>query len=212
MDLKLLAFLMADLAMVTAGATYGWKFLKKGNYLLGIEWLVVALSGTNFFVYSLTGSQSLYSISYFFDSFSRAFGFTLIGVAGLMAVTHKYKPSIFADCIYFVVTAVITTVLVAADFVEPFKPVFYLVMWTGFSLYLTYFAWRLLAVGERAHALGVVVVMVSCQAIATIYDFYHIPGDDDQHTLFYIAALSSWGFALFELYHAYCALERKEEV
>jgi hypothetical protein len=202
---------VADVLMVAAGATYGWKFLKKGNYLLGLEWLIVALSGTNFFFYALSGSEFLYSISFFFDAFSRASGFTVIAIAGLMAVTHKYKPSALADVAFFAISAVIAVVLVAADFVAPAKPVFYLLMWTVFSIYLAYFAWRLMAAGEKTHAWGVILALVTCQAIASIYDFYHIPGDDDQHTLFYIAALLSWAYAMFELYHAYGALERAEE-
>lgn len=211
MGLKFLVFCLADAVMVAAGATYGCKFLKKGNYLLGLEWLIVALSGTNFFFYALSGSEFLYRISYFFDAFSRGFGFTVIAVAGLMAVTHKYKPSILVDIAFFVLSGLVTVALVAADVVTPAKPWFYLVMWSAFSLYLAYFAWRLLAAGEKAHALGVIVVVLTCQAIASIYDFYPIPGDDDQHTLFYIAALLSWGYALFELYFAYGALERVEE-
>lgn len=208
MDPKTLVFLLADAAMVAAGAIYGVKFLRKRNYLLGLEWLIVALSGTNFFFYALSGSHALYNISYFFDAFSRAFGFPLIAVAGLMAVTHRYKPSTLADITFFGASVAGTVVLVAADFVVPAKPWFYLAMWTGYSICLAYFAWRLLIVGEKTHAIGMFLVMLSAQAIATIYDFFHIPGDDDQHTLFYILALSTWAFSLFETYHAYCALER----
>ena len=210
MDLKSYGFLLGDAAMVLAGCVYGWKFFRKRNYLLGLEWLIVGLSGANFFVYFLTGSSFVYNISYFFDAFSRAFGFPVIATAGLMVVSHGYKPSILADVGYFVASFAGAVILVAADFIVPAKPWFYLVMWTAYSIYLTYFAWRLLRAGEKTHAIGLFLVMLSAQAIASIYDFFHIPGDDEQHTLFYVLALITWAYALAETYYAYCALERAE--
>lgn len=210
MDVKTMLFLLADILMVAAAAVYGWKFVRKRNYLLGIEWWVVGVSGTNFFIYALTQSQVLYDISYFFDAFSRAFGFPVIAVAGLMVLTHRYKPSALADVAWFA-ASVAGTVVLLSDALAPARPWFYLVMWTGYSCFLAYFIRRLLKAGQRFHALGMTVVLVTSQAIATIYDFFHIPGDDDQHTLFYIATLSTWAFALFEQYYAYCALERAEK-
>lgn len=214
MDLKTILFLLADAAMVIAGIVYGVKFIRKQNYLNGIEWLVMATSGTNFFVWSLTHSDSLLNIAYFFDAFSRAFGFPVVVVAGFMAVTHRYRPSWIADVLYFLLGSIGAVVLVMADGHPEFaslKPPFYLVMTTLFTIYLLYFAMRLFRVGEKGHALGVFLVALSGQVIATIYDYFHIPGDDSEHTLFYIAALSTWAFMLIELYHAYCALERSEE-
>lgn len=211
MDIKLVVFLLADAAMVASAAIYGWKLLRQRNYLLGLEWWVVGVSGTNFFFYSLSGSARLYDISYFFDAFSRAFGFPVIAVAGLMAATHRYKPSALADVAFFAGSIVGTIVLLYVGALEPVKPYFYLVMWGLYSVYLAYFVWRLLRVGENLNALGLGLALVSAQVIATIYDFFHIPGDDDQHTLFYIAALSTWGYSLFATYYAYCALERAEK-
>ena len=211
MDLETLIFLAADALMVASGFIYGWKFLRKRNVLLGLEWMIVATSGTNFFVYSLVGSPFLYNISYFFDAFSRALGFPLLGVVGLMAVTHRYRPSFRTDVVLFAVSIAVAVVLVVGDHaLGAVKPWLYVLTGTALSAYLLYFIWRLLKAGEILHALGTTVVLVTLQAIATIYDFYHIPGDDDQHTLFYIFALSTWGFAMFELYYAYCALERAE--
>lgn len=210
MDLKLCLFLLADAAMVASAFVYGWKFHRRRNYLLWLEWWIVGISGTNFFVYGLSGLPFLWSISYFLDAFSRAFGFPLIALAGQMALTHRYKPSVVADIALFAVSAAGAVVLVAVDAVAPFKPGFYLLMWSAYSLYNLYFAWRLLRAGERAQALGLLAVTAAAQAIATIYDFFHIPGDDEQHTLFYIAALSTWAYSLMQTYYAYCALERAE--
>jgi hypothetical protein len=212
MDFKSLGFLLADALMVVAGCFYGWKLLKKRNYLLGLEWLIVGLSGANFFVFFLTGSPFLYNISYFFDAFSRGFGFPIIATVGLMAVTHSYRPSPLVDAVYFALCVLGAIVLVAVDSVAPAKPWFYLVMWTVYSIYLVYFAGRLLRAGQTPHAFGLLLVMLTSQAIASIYDFYHLPGDDEQHTLFYVLALFTWSFALVETYYAYCALERALDV
>lgn len=211
MDLNSLGFLLADAAMVVAGCVYGWLFLRKRNVLLGLEWLIVGLSGANFFLYFLTGSHAVYSVSYFFDAFSRAFGFPLIATAGLMAVTHGYKPSARVDIGLFLVSFAGAVVLVAVDAVVPAKPWFYLATWTAYSIYLGYFSWRVLRAGERAHALALFLVMLAGQAIATVYDFYKIPGDDEEHTLFYVLALTTWACSLVVTYHAYCALERAEQ-
>jgi hypothetical protein len=211
MSISLVLFLLADAVMVAAAVINGWRFLKKRNYLLGLEWWIVGLSGTNFFVYSMTNSPTLYNISYFFDAFSRAFGFPVITIVGMMAVTHHYKPSTRIDILLFVLSTVGSLILLYVPALAPIKPYFYLLMWSVYSAYLAYFAWRLWKAGARNHALGMLAVLVSSQVIATIYDFYHIPGDDDQHTLFYIAALSTWAFALWEQYFAYCALERSEK-
>ena len=43
--MKEILFLLADLWMISAGFYCGWKFLRRyDNYLLGLEWIVVAAS------------------------------------------------------------------------------------------------------------------------------------------------------------------------
>lgn len=201
---------LAIAVLVTTSLIYGLKFLRKRNYLLGIEWLVVTFSGTNFLLYFLGGVQFSYGISYFCDAFSRGFGIPVIATAGLMAVTHRYKPAILVDILFFVVAIAGTAVLVAADAVAQPKPYFYVVMWSAFSVYLAYFAWKLLSAGEGLHAIGVVMVLLTSQAIACIYDFYKIPGDDDRAIFFTLACLT-WSLLCVVLYYAYGALERVEE-
>ena len=54
MSIKELLFAVADLLMIFAGFTYGWKFIRNyKNYLLGIEWIIVATSGVNFLIYGM---------------------------------------------------------------------------------------------------------------------------------------------------------------
>jgi len=210
MEPKIILLLLADLLLLLSTLIYGVKFLRKGNVLLGLEWLVVTVSTSNLLVYLLTEAQAAYSISFFLDAFSRGFGIPIIATAGLMAVTHRYKPSTRTDVLWFVGAFSGTFVLVGADFVARALPYFYLLMWTGFSIYLGYFAWRLWRAGEGFHAAAVGLALVTSQAIATIYDFYRIPGDEDQ-VIFLILALTTWAYLTVATYHAYCALERAEK-
>lgn len=234
-EYKIICFLVADILLIAAGTIYGWKFLKKRNYLLGLECWIVAISATNLLfsalLFSVPGfegiSLSLYGNAMYLDAFSRAVGIPLIGMAGLMAVTHAYHPSKLADILWFAGGFAAAGILIAVapenrhilgqfgesalvNALETIKPWFYLVMWSLFSCFLIYFAWRLFKAGERLHGWSMLVAMVAGQTIATIYDFFKIPGDDADHTLFFIAALSTWAFLTMAMYYAYCALERSQ--
>ena len=188
--------LLADVLLILAGIIYGAKFLKKRNYLCGIEWFVMAISGTHFLLWALLGWDFGYSVAHFFDAFSRSFGFPVVAVAGMMVVTHSYQPSRLADVLYFLLGFAGAAVLVAADHAPAFavyKPPFYLLMCLVFLAYLAYFAWRLHKAGE---------------AVFRMEGFLRPPGDDADRTVFYTAALSVWAFMMVELYYGYCALER----
>ena len=67
--------MLADVLLILAGVIYGVKFLRKRNYLCGIEWFIMALSGSHFLLWALFGWESGYSVAHFFDAFSRSFGF-----------------------------------------------------------------------------------------------------------------------------------------
>ena len=203
--------LLADVLLILAGVIYGVKFLRKRNYLCGIEWFIMALSGSHFLLWALFGWESGYSVAHFFDAFSRSFGFPVVAVAGMMAVTHNYQPSRLADVLYFLLGFAGAAALVAADHAPAlavYKPPFYLLMGLVFLVFLAYFAWRLQKAGETLHAMGTAVVALSGLAIAVLYDYFPLPGDDADRTLFYTAALFTWAFMMAELYYGYSALER----
>ncbi|MCS0630521.1 hypothetical protein NX786_14370 [Telluria mixta] len=209
MELKNLILCLATVLLLATSLVYGVKFLRKRNYLLGVEWLVVTLSTSNLLIFLLSGAQIPYAISHFCDAFSRGFGIPVIGTLGLMAVTHRYRPSKLVDVLIFAGSAAGTAVLVYSDAVAGPLPYFYVLMWTVFSLYMMYFAYRLLRAGEQRHALIVIVGLVAGEAIACIYDFYRIPGDNDM-AIFFTLALTTWAFNIVEMYYAYGALERAE--
>jgi hypothetical protein len=211
MDTRSLLLCFSFVVLALTGLVYGVKFLRKRNYLLGVEWLVIGLSSTNFTFFFLTGLQASYNISFFLDAFSRGSGIPVIATAGLMVLTHGYKPSLLADVLFFVGALAFTCVLVGVDAVAQPLPYFYVVMWAGYSIYLAYFARRLLKAGEPLQALNVSISLVAAMAIAAIYDFYKIPGDDTNLVFnFYFLAGMTWAYQLFSLYHAYDALERAQ--
>ncbi|MHC6177767.1 hypothetical protein [Glutamicibacter sp. X7] len=193
-------FLVADLWMITVGLVCGVKFFRRyGNHLLGIEWLVVATSGTNFLLWSLLGgdeSSPLYAIAYFFDAFSRSFGITLVLVLGLMAVTHRYKPRPAIEI------GALALALVGGLYLRQFHDdgtlyvapaTFFVVTNLATSVFLIYFATRLWRAGARAVAIWTGIVTVAAMVIALTYDFFPFPFDDVNRTYFYTAALTTWG-------------------
>jgi hypothetical protein len=136
----------------------------------------------------------------------------LILVLGLMKVTHRYKPSVATDIGVFALATVAGLYL--ALFAQPISvpwAVFYVVTWALTALFLLYFAWRLWKLGERGHAFWVLAATAAGSIVAGIYDFYHIPGDNENHTIFYIIALTTWAFMLTAYYYAYRAMHNHNE-
>ncbi|WP_280182995.1 transporter [Nocardia cyriacigeorgica] len=212
MSIKELLFAAADIWMIAVGFTYGIKFIRNyRNYLLGLEWIIVATSGTNFLIYGLlkAGHDSpMYAFAYFLDAFSRSVGITLILVLGLMKVTHRYKPSVAVDVGAFALAGVVGFVLsVYAEEIGTPGKIFYIVANVLTTLFLIYFSKRLWEIGERGHAVWAGIATACGFVIAATYDFVHIPGDDAEHTIFYIFALSTWGLQMFTYYRAYRAFD-----
>lgn len=207
METRDVVALLTCVLLVVSGGTYGIKFLRKGNFLLGLEWLIVAFSGSNLLIFLLTQSQVSYGISFFLDAFSRGFGIPIVTVLGLMAVTHNFKPSKLKDAALFVITFASTFVMIKADFMAKPLPYFYVAMWAAYTVYLVYFISRLASAGEYLHALGVTVAGVAALFVACIYDFYPIPGDDSK-AIFLSIALVTWSYMMIQLYYAFFALER----
>lgn len=203
--------LVACIVLALSGWIYGAKFLKKKNYLLGLEWWIVAFSATNFVSYMLTASNVNYSITMFLDSFSRSFGMPVIAVIGLMALTHNYKPSAFKEVMLFVLAFAGTFVVFLADFFQEIRPYFYVITWSILVMYLFYFIICLVRAGEAFHALATTITAVVSLAVAIVYDFFSIPGDNT-HMIFMTWAFVTWGYAIIQLYYAYEALERAQKV
>ncbi|WP_336792026.1 transporter [Gordonia malaquae] len=207
-----LLFAAADIWMIAIGFTCGIKFIRKySNWLIGLEWIIMATSGSNFLVYGITkaGTDSpMYHFAFFLDAFSRSIGFTVILVLGLLVVTHRYKPTRTVEVGAFALAAVLGFLLSEfATEIGTSGKVFFLVMALGVSAFFVYYGQRLWALGERTHAVWVWVATVLNVVVASIYDFWHIPGDDADHTLFYILALFTWGLAMLAVYRSYVVFD-----
>ncbi|ODV43112.1 hypothetical protein AWV79_20420 [Cupriavidus sp. UYMMa02A] len=209
MDFRLYCILFSCSVFAITSLVYGLKFLKKRNPLVGLEWLALGISGVNVIVFLLTGSKVSGEVMHFLDGFSRGFGLPIVAVIGLMEVTGMRRLSIAQDIMLIVAAIVGAVILVFADFLNGVRPYFYVVMWTWLSAYLVYFIVKLLEIEETFHALSMLVALLSSLAIACIYDFYKIPGDESNAILnFPFLALLTWAYFVVSIYYAYCALER----
>lgn len=204
-------FLLSDVWLIAVGFVLGWKFIRHyGNHLLGLECVVVGVSAANFLIGSLLGATGglPFQISFFLDAFSRSFGFTVILVLGLMAVTHRYKPSRPVEIGAFGVTIVASLLLrhFHDETLHVGPATFYLVMNLLTTAFLTYFAKRLWDAGFRALAAATGLVTIAGTMIAITYDFFPFPFDDANRTFFYTAALTTWGAQGVIYYFSYRAL------
>jgi len=206
-DTRTALLLLGCLSLAVAGWVYGLKFLKLGNHILGYEYIIVGSSGLNFLFYNATLYQPSYDLMIYLDAFSRAFGFPILGTLGLMAVTHQVRMSKRIKLVLFVVTLGLTSVMLSSDFMLPILPYFYLVVIYPFCLYLFYVAKRLFDIGRVGLAIFVLKSTFASLLIASIYDFYTIPGEETNVVFnFFFLALITWSASFVAMYYAYVAL------
>ncbi len=211
MELIDLFALIACVLLVLSGLGYGVAFIRRKNYLLGVEFLIVGISATNFTTFIATGWQANYNVALFLDAFSRGVGVPIIATLGLMAVTHNYKPSRAKDVILFVAAFAATAIYYLWPGFKELLPYFYVLMWSFYTLFLVYFIGRLLRAGESLHALATLLGGAAGLTIALRYDFYPIPGDDTK-MIFMTCAFLTWSYSIVQLFYAYGALQRSRKV
>lgn len=228
-DIYGLTFLVADLVMIVCGFWAGWRFIRQyRNYLLGIEWLIVATSGVNFLIWSLrfaddpAGSEASgqYAFAFFLDAFSRSIGITLLLVVGMMAVTHRYKASLAVEIgvfalaigfgLYFAQPKYRAHVDADGEFLlHPGPATFYLVVNLLTLAFLVYVVKRLWGIGATRVAIATLAVSLAATAVALTYDFFPMPDTVDPietRPLFYTFALTVWGLQMLTYLFAYRAL------
>lgn len=209
MDLRSLILCLSAATLALTGYGYGWKFCRKGNYLIGIEWMILATSSSNAVYYFATMSPTSYAIAHFFDTFSRAWGVPIVVPMGLLMLTRGWKPSVRFDIAVFAISFVATFGLLAGGVVAQVLPYFLLAMSVGFAVFLAAFSLQLFRVGEAAHGAVMLTITASNLFIAVIYDFWKIPGEDTNVFFnFFTLALLTWSAMTVALYYAYCAYER----
>lgn len=229
-DIYGLTFLVADLFMIVCGYWAGWRFIKHHrNYLLGIEWFIVATSGTNFLIWALRFADDpeggevsgQYAFAFFLDAFSRSIGITLLLVVGLMAVTHRYKASLAVEVGIFALAIGCGLFLAQPTYrahmdddgeflLHPGPATFYIVVNLLTLAFLLYFVKRLWQIGATRVALATLAVSLAATVIALTYDFFPLPASVDpleDRALFYTFALTVWGLQMLTYLFAYRALD-----
>lgn len=210
-------FLLSDLWLMATTWTYGFKMWRNyRNQLLTLEWLVVAVSSTNFLLWALLGgdkSSPMYDLAYALDAFSRSFGITLILVIGLLSVTHGYKPPAWVKLGATGLALAGALILgrmhsdhLVHDFPHVALAVFYVVTNLLTTAFLAYFTMRLWRAGLTRIALLTGVVTAAATYVAVTYDFFPFDFDDADRTIFYTIALSTWGAQAITYYYAYKAM------
>ncbi|WP_027863029.1 hypothetical protein [Marmoricola sp. URHB0036] len=220
--MKDILFLLSDLWLMATTWTYGIKLWRNyRNLLLTLEWLVVAVSSTNFLFWSLLGgdkSSPLYDLAYALDAFSRSFGITLILVIGLLSVTHGYKPPVWVKV--GTLTLAVAGALVFGrmhsdhlvhDFPHLALATFYVVINLLTTAFLAYFATRLWQAGATKIAVATAIVTAAGCYVAVTYDFSPFSFDDANRTIFYTLALTVWGAQAMTYYYAYKAMDEHNE-
>ncbi|GGU35307.1 transporter [Nocardioides albus] len=228
-DIYALTFLVADLVMIVCGYWAGWRFIKRyRNYLLGIEWFIVATSGVNFLIWALrfaddpAGGETSgqYAFAFFLDAFSRSIGITLLLVVGLMAVTHRYKARLGVEIGIFALGIGCGLYLAQPKFrdhvddngefiLHQGPATFYLVVNLLTLVFIVYFVKRLWDIGATRVAVATLGVSLAATVIALTYDFFPLPASVDplqDRALFYTFALAVWGLQMLTYLFAYRAL------
>jgi len=228
-DIYSLMFMIGDLIMIAAGYWAGWKFIKRyGNYLLGIEWFIVATSGLNFLVWALrfaddekAGEESLqYTVAFFLDAFSRSIGITLLLIVGLMKVTHRYKAGVGVDAVIFALGIGAGLYLGQTKYHDHVDAAGQHILYTGPAtiylvvnlltlIFLVYFSKRLLDIGAPKLAAATLAISLAATVIALMYDFFPLSDSVDplqDRALFYSAALTVWGLQMLIYFFGYRAL------
>lgn len=205
MDIQTFALSLATLLLVTIASISGWALLGKRNYLLSSLWFILAFSGLNFLLFGLYGVLAAYDIANLCDVFSRGIGVPIVATAGLMAVTHRYRPSARASLFFLSIVLLGAALLESVTGIAWVEPCFRIVAWGAFSVYLWYFAKRLADVGEYLHAIGVAVALFGVQIIVISTGLV----DAQNRMSYFMIEGAVAAYLCLELFYAYCALERR---
>jgi hypothetical protein len=216
--MKDLLFLASDVWLMTTCWYFGITMLRTyRNHLLTLEWLVVAVSSTNFLLWALLGGDEgspMYHLAYALDAFSRSFGVTLILVIGLLRVTHGYKPPLRVE-VGATALAIAGAVLLGPIHSDTLDhddsqalalAIFYVVTNLLTAVFLMYFAWRLARIGATRLAVLTAAVTALASYVALTYDFFPFAFDDEARTMFYTLALTTWGAQAVIYFYGYRAL------
>lgn len=212
-DSRTALLLLGCFSLALSGFFYGFKFLKLGNQILGYEYLIVGSSSVNFLFYNTTLYPPSYELMLYLDSFSRAFGFPLLGTLGFMQLTHQLQLSNSSKIMLFTITLALTAVILYSDFFAPVLAYFYLAVMYPFCLFMLYVAKKVFDLKRRKTGFSLMLTTIANIVIASIYDFYVIPGEETNVVFnFFFLALLTWSAAFVTMYYAYVVLYESNHV
>lgn len=210
MDIRTLAIDCGIVALISSALFFGYCFLKRGNFLLGAEWLVIGFSASNMFLNFNGINQTSGTIAWTCDAFSRAVGIPVIALLGFAQLTHGYRPTLLTDIVLFVGGFLLAVTFVDSAALAPYLPYAYLVgslAWTAYQFYLMR---KLHSIGHGGLAALVGFFLVAVTGVGLLEGVYEIPGDATNTFLnFYFIAHWTWAAYFAALYFVYVALERK---
>ena len=206
MDALTLSLTLVTLLLAAIAGALGFSLLGQQNYLLGGLWLILAFSALNFLLFGLSGELAAYNIAYLCDAFCRGIGVPVLATAGLMASTHRYRPSARASLIFMSAVLLGAALLGMVDTMSWLGPCIRIGSWAGFSIYLWHFAKRLAGVGEHLHAVGVAVALFGAQLAMVSAGV--VEEDHSERLRYYILESVTASYLCLELFYAYRALER----
>ena len=213
MELRTLLIDAGILALVFVGLYFGYRLLRLGNVLLGLEWIILGFSASNMFLFFNGLNEASGAIAMLCDAFSRSVGIPVIGLLGLMKLTHGYTPSLRAEVILFVGGFLLAAVFVDSVAFAQELPVFYLLLGVAWSLFLFYFAYRLSQLGLWPYALAVGFGNICTFLVAMLEGIITIPGEETNLILnFYFIAHWVWALNFGVLYFAYKAMSEHYSV
>lgn len=202
--------LLSCILLVISGLFYGAAFIRRKNYLLGLEFLIVGISASNFTTFIATGWQANYNIAIFLDAFSRGWGasYRYARANGsyprLQTVARQGHPHFCSWlCRYRRLFPVWNH--------RGIPPLFLCIHVVSLYLVSCYFTLQLACAGEALHTLATIAGGLAGLVVALRYDFFPIPGDDTK-MVFMTMAFLAWSYSMVQLYYAYGALERSNKV
>jgi fucose 4-O-acetylase-like acetyltransferase len=200
------------LALIAVGLGLGYKFIRRGNNLLGFEWIILGFSASNMFLYFNGVSELAGHVAYICDAFSRWIGFPVIALLGLMKATHGKEPPLSIEIALFVGGFLASVLFVDTPSLQSILPLAYYLLGLAWAAFLFYFAYRCWRRGLVGHAGALVVANVAVNIVALMEGVITLP-EDSSNLLLDFLVMSHWVWAIVfaEIYFAYVAFTNAVE-
>lgn len=206
--LQLLAVVLLTASMCVGMLT----FLRRQNYILGAEWAVMFVSGTNVTIWFFTQNDWQWNLVWYLDAFSRIAGFNLLLYVGFAKITHGFRPSLGFDAALLLAIAAAAAGVMYVDVLIPARHYAFSAAHFAFVpllLFLVHEMWRL---GRTALALMMAITTVLFTVSTVLLDFA-APAHDETNVVLNkdFVSMMSWAFGYLVISRVYVAMEDARE-